>query len=301
MSAEIHLQAYLFPKKYPIIPRVYKMRDKIETEAEKWEYSQVEFESIQRLVKNTTISFLDKGRGLPLVFLHGALVTKESWHNQIDAFSSEFRVIAPDFRGHGGTPANGQEHTIELYASDVIALLDQLGIQKAVFCGHSMGGFAAQEIALSYPERTEKIVLADTSYGIQTNLWDRAMSSLAHFFMKHTPPAALIKAFANSAGKHNPQTKAYMYHAMRNFTDNKQGLMQIWNAVEKFDSKDRLPDIACKTLIVSPEKNSQTVSQAKYMISTIPNSERVIVPKAGHMVMMDNPEEFNKTLKAFLI
>jgi pimeloyl-ACP methyl ester carboxylesterase len=273
--------------------------DPISKEGAKWKpvYPVIETENIR--VNGTELSYIDRGTGRTVVFLHGALATKESWEYQIESFSECSRAVAPDFRGHGASGPGEGEHSVHLYTSDVIALLDDLGVDKAVFCGHSMGGFVAQEIALTHPERVDKLILVDTSYGIKTTVGDRIKSGLAHLYMELTAPEKLIKAFADAAGKHSEHTRAYMYWAMNRYRGDKELLMRIWNAVETFDSKERLDRIEPPTLIVSPEKNSQAAGQARYMNEIIPNSERVIVPAAGHMVMMDNSSGFNRVLEEF--
>lgn len=94
-------------------------------------------------------------------------------------------------------------------------------------------------------------------------------------------------------------TRKCCYSAMQKYAERKDRFFQIWHAVETFRSKERLAGIGQPTLIVSPDRFTQAVGQAKHMAKTIPNSERVIVRDAGHMVMMDNPEGFNRELESF--
>ena len=259
-----------------------------------WEAKTFEHDSL-------AFSYIDDGSGPPVLFLHGATVTKESWAAQLEHFSRDHRVIAPDLRGHGASGPGDKPHTVEMYTADVLALLDKLDIEHAAVCGHSAGGFVAQQLALDHAHRVSSLVLVDTSYGITTTLWERLTNAMAGVYLKNTSGPKLVKAFAESAGKHNEATRDYCYRAMQKFADQKDRFFQIWHAVERFRSKDRLSQIAHPTLIVSPDRFAQAAGQAKRMARTIPNAKRVIVPDAGHMVMMDNPEGFNRALADFLV
>lgn len=245
-------------------------------------------------------SYIDEGSGPPLLFLHGAAVSKESWGAQIEHFRASHRVIAPDLRGHGASDAGEVEHTVEMYAHDVLFLLDELDIPSAVVCGHSAGGFVAQHLALDHAVRVSALVLVDTSYGITTTVWERMMNAFARLYLRSTSGPKLVEAFAENAGKQSEETRRYCYAVMQKYAEGKDRFFQIWHAVETFRSKERLADIEQPTLIVSPDRFAQAAGQAKHMAQTIPNSKRVIVRDSGHMVMMDNPEGFNRELESFL-
>jgi pimeloyl-ACP methyl ester carboxylesterase len=247
-----------------------------------------------------SFSYIDEGSGSPILFLHGATVSKESWAAQIAHFRASHRVIAPDLRGHGASDAGEAEHTVGMYARDVLSLLDELDIRSAVVCGHSAGGFVAQHLALDHAERVSALVLVDTSYGITTSVWERMMNAFARVYLKSTSGPKLVQAFAESAGKQSEETRKYCYSVMQKYAERKDRFLQIWHAVETFRSKERLAAIGQPTLIVSPDRFAQAAGQAKHMAKTIPNSKRVIVRDAGHMVMMDNSEGFNRELESFL-
>jgi pimeloyl-ACP methyl ester carboxylesterase len=259
----------------------------------RWESETYERDSVR-------LSYIDHGSGPTILFLHGATVSKESWAAQLGHFCKDYRVVAPDLRGHGASEPGVEPHTVEMYAADTVALLDRLAVNDAVVCGHSAGGFVAQQLALDRPERVSSLVLVDTSYGITTTLWERMMNAMARAYLRNTSGPKLVRAFAESAGKHSEATREYCYGAMQKFADHKDRFFQIWHAVENFRSKHRLSEIRQPTLIVSPDRFAQAAGQAKHMARVIPNASRVIVRNAGHMVMMDNPEGFNDVLSHFL-
>jgi len=113
--------------------------------------------------KNTKISYSDYGKGTVVVLLHGFLENKEMWRAFIPELSKKYRIITIDLLGHGQTECLGYVHTMEDQADMVFAVLHDLKIRKAVFVGHSMGGYVALAIAELYPEVMKGLVLLNST------------------------------------------------------------------------------------------------------------------------------------------
>src|SRR5580700_10283216 len=113
------------------------------------------------------IDYTDSGgQGPAVVFSHGFLMDRTMFGQQVTALAPEYRVITWDQRGHGGTRATGA-FTYWDSAADVLALLDQLGVERAVLAGMSQGGFLSLRAALTAPERVKALVLIDTQAGVE--------------------------------------------------------------------------------------------------------------------------------------
>ena len=113
--------------------------------------------------KNTTISYTDTGKGTAVVLLHGFLENQKMWDNYIDAFAKKNRIITIDLLGHGETECMGYVQTMEDNADAVHAVLLQLKIRKAVFVGHSMGGYVSLAFAELYPDFVKGLVLLNST------------------------------------------------------------------------------------------------------------------------------------------
>src|SRR5476649_1131959 len=87
------------------------------------------------------LNYVEAGQGTPVVLLHGFPLSGAIWHEQQKQLAEQYRVIVPDLRGHGRSPAPAGVYDMDLLARDVLALLDALQIQQAVIMGHSMGGY----------------------------------------------------------------------------------------------------------------------------------------------------------------
>ncbi|MES2748484.1 MAG: alpha/beta hydrolase [Bacteroidota bacterium] len=115
------------------------------------------------LHKNIKISYSDKGKGTAVVFLHGYLENKEMWNSFIPELSKKYRIITIDLLGHGQTDCIGYVHTMEDQADVVHAVLHELKIRKAVFVGHSMGGYVALAFAELYADVMKGLVLLNST------------------------------------------------------------------------------------------------------------------------------------------
>jgi 3-oxoadipate enol-lactonase len=126
---------------------------------------------MESTINGIKVHYLDLGNpdALPVVLIHGMTFDHRSWNPQIKLLNEKYRVIAYDMRGHGKTDVGDGQYTYKMFASDVIALLDHLKIDKAVLCGLSMGGAVAIRAFEMYPERVKALVLCDTRSEADSN------------------------------------------------------------------------------------------------------------------------------------
>jgi pimeloyl-ACP methyl ester carboxylesterase len=117
----------------------------------------------QILYKNTEISYCDTGKGNAIVLLHGFLENQTMWQNLLPELSKKNRIITIDLLGHGETYSMGYVHTMEDNAEAVHTVLSKLRIRKAIFVGHSMGGYVALAFAELYPENVKGLVLLNST------------------------------------------------------------------------------------------------------------------------------------------
>lgn len=114
------------------------------------------------------MAYDDMGKGAPIIFLHGFPFNKSMWQPQYDSLKQHFRIIAPDLRSFGYSKDDTSELSMDLFADDVIALMDELNLDKVAVCGLSMGGYIALNAIQRYPERFNAIILCDTQCNADT-------------------------------------------------------------------------------------------------------------------------------------
>ncbi len=115
------------------------------------------------LFKNAKIAYTDTGKGTALVFLHGFLENSGMWDFYTASFSQKYRVVTIDLLGHGQSESIGYIHSMEDMADAVQTVLSELRIRKAVFIGHSMGGYVALAFAELYPDHVKGMVLLNST------------------------------------------------------------------------------------------------------------------------------------------
>src|SRR6266702_5931089 len=121
-------------------------------------------------VNNTYLAYDDHGIGIPILFLHAFPLNRHMWQGELMALLGDerYRLVALDWRGFGESEITTPVSTMELFADDMAGLMDLLGIQQAVLCGLSMGGYAAFAFLRKYPQRVSGLILADTRPGADT-------------------------------------------------------------------------------------------------------------------------------------
>ncbi len=113
-------------------------------------------------VNGIHLAYDRRGKGTPLVLLHGYPLDHHLWDESLPLLEDTFDVILPDLRGFGESSTVDSSYTMDDYASDIAGLLDQLGIQKTAIAGHSMGGYVALAFARLYPERVSGLGLVSS-------------------------------------------------------------------------------------------------------------------------------------------
>jgi 3-oxoadipate enol-lactonase len=253
-------------------------------------------------INGTTIAYDDYGQGEPIVFIHGVFVSRHAWYPQINYFAQNYRVITCDLRGHGESGVTRNPYSVDLFAQDVIALLDSLGVERAACCGHSFGGMVAQELALSYPQRISRLILAESSYGVCSTPWDAALTQLATMGMSLMGMENQVKLFANYFGLFTPNSTSSIQREGERHLKDPANFQNILKASLSYDSRWRLYRIACPTLILLGQYfHVPWIQFHSYeMLWWIRSARLKMIPYAGHVLNWDNPTAFNQTVKQFL-
>ena len=286
-------------------------------------WQDVDWRSPQRWVEvdgnpiNTIELGPEEDRGAqPLVFVHGLSGSWPNWLEQLPAFAATHRVITLDLPGFGHSPMPRQEISISGYARMLEQLLDRLGIDAAAVIGNSMGGFIAAELAIGYPQRVERLVLISAA-GISTykhrgsvtvlpamRQIERSLASVTAWTAAKSDTVArrarLRDATLNLVVRH-PSRLDSALAAEQLRGAGKPGFIQAFEAVLHYDVRERLPEIACPTLIVWGDRDRIIpVRDADLFAELIPNSRKVVFGDTGHVAMLERPESFNALLAEFL-
>lgn len=267
-------------------------------------------------VAGQPVNTIDLGEGPPLVFVHGLSGSWPNWLEQLPVFATEHRVIAMDLPGFGHSPMPHERITISGYARLLDGLFDELGIGAATLVGNSMGGFVSAELAIAFPERVERLVLVSPA-GISSYRNTRGMRALPALHRGERIVAAYTAWIASKS--ETVTRRPLLRNATLGFVTRhptrlpaalaaeqlrgagKPGFIQALEANLDYDFRDRLPEIACPTLIVWGDQDKVlTVRDAAVYAELIPGSRKVVYQDTGHMSQLERPEAFNSLLREFL-
>ena len=260
-------------------------------------------------VGDIDVACVDRGRGAPLVLVHGFPLDHTMWDAQIDALAARCRVIAPDLRGFGRTPlgAVGPAHGISMrqYADELAELLAALGVDEpVVVCGFSMGGYVAWQFVLNHAERVRALVQCDTRAAADT---DEAragrLKMAAHVAEWGAARVAEMmgpKLLAPRTFETRPEVVAAVREVVERTAPASIAAAQLGMAARE-DVTARLAQIDVPTLLLVGQEDAITPpAEMATVAAAIPGAELVVVPGAGHMTTTENPAAVNAALARFL-
>ena len=229
----------------------------------------------------------------PIVLIHGAGGMHLHWPPQARYLSGQ-RVYAPDLPGHGRSPAKASETSIAGYARAVVDFLDDLELPPAIIVGHSMGGAVALHLALDTPERVLGLCLVAS--GAKLGVDPALLNGIAH---ADSIPATLRRLNELEFGPDvNPRMKELALQRMRDIDP--QVLHADYLACDSFDVRARLGEINIPTQIFCGTHDLLTpIHYSEYLRERISGAELVPFARAGHMLMLEQPEMFTNALEEF--
>ncbi|NIG55048.1 alpha/beta fold hydrolase [Chitinophaga sp. Cy-1792] len=237
----------------------------------------------------------------PVLVLSNSIATDyHMWDVQIPEFTRHFRVLRFDTRGNGASDAPAGDYSMSRFAGDVIELLDHLHLEKVDFLGLSMGGFIGQYLAIHYPERINKLILANTSSYLGPST---GFNNNINALREGAPIEGFAKTFIGNWFPKDmmatqPEVVDEFYQMASSITP--QGLAGSFAAVRDGDLRKTAGLIQHPTLIIAGKDDTVTLPEhSEQMAATIAKSQLVILP-AVHLSNVERKEEFNKLVIDFL-
>lgn len=221
-----------------------------------------------------SLHFVEKGRGKPLILLHGNGEDGSYFEHQIDCFSADYRVIALDTRGHGQSPRGEKPFTIVQFAEDLHDFMDENGIDQAVLLGFSDGGNIALTFALKYPDRVVRMIVDGA------NLFPSGVKPLYQWPIEIG--YRIAKHFAKKSEK--AKQNAEMLGLMVN---------------EPHIDPVELARLTMPVLVVAGTKDMIKDKHTRLIYKSLPNA-RLSIIEGDHFVANKNAAAFNKEVSEFL-
>ncbi|MCB0341061.1 MAG: alpha/beta fold hydrolase [Pseudobdellovibrionaceae bacterium] len=245
--------------------------------------------------------FTKRGRGEPLVLLHGLGSSHLDWEEQLPLLEQHFTVYALDFRGHGRSPRPDGPYSIPMFAEDVKELMGHEKIESAIFLGISMGGMVAMQLAVDEPSKVKKLVLVNTTPEVLIQSKKQKYLLYSRLAMIHLLGIRGLGEIGSRKLLPGKRLQSARKRLCRRFKKNdKESYLAALNAIIGWSVKHDLYKIVAPTLVISGDLDYTTPSEKKEWVAMIPQSEMVIIENSRHVSNYDQPEAFNKALAQFL-
>ena len=249
------------------------------------------------------VGYDDVGTGMPVVFVHGFPHHRGLWAPQLDALARRTRCVALDLPGFGESTPRA-DASVDAFADDVVALLDHLGIERAVVAGLSMGGYVALALWRRHPARCHALVLADTKAAADDDA-ARAKRREMIAMARRGGSAAVAEAMlpgmvGKSTRERSPELVAHVDAMLR--AASVEGIVGALEAMmTRPDATPTLPRIDVPTLVVVGEEDILTPpAVARVLADAVPGARLETIGSAGHVSNLERPAAFNYVLGEFL-
>ncbi|HWQ33779.1 MAG TPA: alpha/beta fold hydrolase [Blastocatellia bacterium] len=246
----------------------------------------------------------DEGAGQPVIFLHAFPLSQQMWNEQAAALSQTNRVITFDWRGFGESELRGDRFAMDLLAEDLAGLMNEIGIDRAVVCGLSMGGYAAFAFYRKYADRVKALILADTRAGADNEEGKRARLEMAELALQSGASAVADRMIHRLLAPVTLQNKPAIAERVRAIiAGNRPETIAAAQRgmAERPDSTELLATISCPTLIIVGSDDALTSpNEAEKMRDQISDAGLVVISEAGHLSNLEQPDDFNRAVANFL-
>jgi len=260
---------------------------------------------MQLQLPSLTLAYDDSGSGTPLLFVHGYPLNRTLWNGQVKGLAESAHVLSVDLRGHGQSSAPEGPYSVDLFADDLNDFLDGLKInQPVVICGLSMGGYVTFAFYRKYATRVAGLIFAATKAGADTAEGkagrDKAAATAQEKGVEAIAEAMLPKMFAPATYQSNPALVASA-KAMMESTPLHGVVGDLAALRDRPDSIPTLATISVPTLVLhGADDQLIPAKEAELTQAGIKNSRLGLIPNAGHLLNLEQPEAFNQAISDFL-
>jgi len=252
---------------------------------------------------NLELAYEEAGSGPALLFIHGWPHNRTLWSGQLSGLSTHARCIAPDLRGFGDSTVAGP-YSMAQYADDLVALLDSLGIDRAIVCGLSMGGYVAMAMLRHHRERVRALILTSTRATADTPEGREKRMRLIEFVREHGVEALAQRQLRAMVGETTFTSRPELLESLRRLMaaaplDGVIGALQAM--ADRPDSTELLATIEVPTLVIGGAEDTFTPpTELAALAAAIPHARLEMIGTTGHVCAFERPAAFDHLVAEFL-
>jgi len=232
------------------------------------------------------------GWGPAVLLTHGFGSSAHMFAGTVADLSADHTVVAWDMRGHGrsDSPADPAAYSVATSLAAMVAVLDDVGAERAVLLGHSLGGYLSLELAIAHPERTAALVLVDTGPGYRS---DRGRAEWNEMVERY---AGDLDERGLEGLPGSEELRAGVHRSAEGLALAARGVLRQSDG----HVLEALPAIDVPTLVVVGERDAAFLGGSRYMADKIPGASLAVIEGAGHAPPVSHPAAFNAVLRSFL-
>jgi pimeloyl-ACP methyl ester carboxylesterase len=246
------------------------------------------------------LAWSERGAGAPLLLIHGVMITGEMFAPVLDRLAARHRVIVPDLRGHGRSRHLPPPYSAARLAQDVVELLDHLGVGVTDVVGYSQGGAIAQQLVLDHPGRCRRLVLACTYAYNMATLRERVEGRVAPLLIRALGMRRFARLVIAQGLTRVDRSRADWVADLIGSQDAAR-MVAAWRASMAFDSRRRLGEIRCPTLVLAGGSDTAVpMHHARQLHEGIPGSRLVVLEDGDHALIWAMPDAFAGAVAPFV-
>jgi pimeloyl-ACP methyl ester carboxylesterase len=252
------------------------------------------------LTSRAGLSFRRKGRGTPLVLVHGYLGGAAQWHAEIDRFADRFDVIAPDLPGFAGSADLPPADRIAQFADAVVALLDELGVGRITLLGHSMGGMIVQELAATHPDRIARLILYGTGpLGLMPDRFEPLETSRER--VRCDGVAQTIRRIGATWFRNGAAAQGFEIVAELGAQASEGAALAGLDAMSHWDGRGALARLTMPALVLWGDGDrSYRWPQVEALWQGLPDACLAVMPRTAHAAHLEKPALFHALIEDFV-
>ncbi len=250
------------------------------------------------------------GQGTPFMFFSETACEGQIWHtHQVPEFSRDHRVITHDYRGTGKSSKPSAQYMCDDFVEDAVAILDHLGAEPAILLGHSMGGRVAMLLALEYPRRVKKVIVASSGAGVPyappipfKMCKEMVEWGYEKYVREHTLEVGWTREYIEG---HPERVEYFLNMRMKNLPPLDSYLRHVV-ARQACDLSGRVKELQHPTLVLVGDQDHGSATGASHRATSealakdLPNGHFAVIANEAHNYLMTNPDEAHRAIRRFL-
>jgi pimeloyl-ACP methyl ester carboxylesterase len=250
------------------------------------------------------VYFTERGSGPPVLLVHGLGMSGDMFEPIVEPLAKHHRVIRPDLRGCGRSRHLPPPYSVKQQAADLAAMLDHLAIAGTDALGYSQGGPVVQELTLDYPAKVRRLILSNTYAYNMATMREKMEGHIVPLLIRLLGVRRFVKLVISQGLNQIPKERAEWVANLiaRTWGEaDPKSIELAWREAMAFDSRSRLHEIRCPTLVIAgSDDNAVPMHHATMLHDGIAGSKLVVIAGADHALMWTRPDEWFEKVSEFL-